>query len=77
MYFINHPFREWIQSKKYLMPDLLLIWCCCTNGIKGNNVQGKLHLWVDIFPWDRNLPPPTNILPRESQKMVLRYIYVI
>jgi len=36
--------------------------------------QGKIHLWVDIFPYNDSVPPPISIAPRQPQKFVLRCI---
>ena len=36
--------------------------------------QGKLHMWVDIFPKDSNIPNPVDISLRKPQKYVLRVI---
>ena len=36
--------------------------------------QGQLHMWVDIFPNDGNIPAPVDISPRKPVKYVLRII---
>eukprot|EP00731_Ephydatia_muelleri_P036905 Em0351g5a len=37
--------------------------------------QGKLHMWVDIFPkTGANIPPPIDISPRKPEKYYLRIV---
>ncbi|CAG2067097.1 unnamed protein product, partial [Timema podura] len=36
--------------------------------------QGKVELWVDMFPDDDNFPPSVNITPRQPVKYELRVI---
>ena len=38
------------------------------------HTQGQLHMWVDIFPNDGNVPPPIDISPRKPEKYVLRIV---
>ena len=30
--------------------------------------QGKLHMWIDLFPYNDSIPAPIAINPREPQK---------
>jgi len=36
--------------------------------------QGKLHMWIDLFPYNDSIPAPIAINPREPQKYILRCI---
>ncbi|XP_064383023.1 myoferlin-like isoform X2 [Halichondria panicea] len=36
--------------------------------------QGQLHMWVDMFRKDGNIPPPVDVSPRKPQKYVLRIV---
>lgn len=36
--------------------------------------QGQLHMWVDIFRKDFNIPNPVDINPRKPEKYVLRLV---
>ena len=36
--------------------------------------QGKLHMWVDIFPNDNNVPNPVDVSLRKPEKYVLRVV---
>ncbi|XP_063694280.1 myoferlin-like isoform X6 [Bolinopsis microptera] len=36
--------------------------------------QGKLHMWIDLFPYNESIPAPIAINPREPQKYILRCI---
>ncbi len=36
--------------------------------------QGKLHMWVDIFPKDTNIPNPVDVSLRKPEKYMLRIV---
>ena len=36
--------------------------------------QGQLHMWVDIFRKDLNLPNPIDVSPRKPEKYILRVV---
>lgn len=36
--------------------------------------QGQLHMWVDMFSMDLNLPGSVDVSPRTTQKYVLRLV---
>ncbi len=36
--------------------------------------QGQLHMWVDIFRKDVNIPDPVAVSPRKPDKYVLRLV---
>ncbi|KAM5305508.1 LOW QUALITY PROTEIN: fer-1-like protein 4 [Glossophaga mutica] len=42
----------------------------CSPGL----LQGSLHMWIDIFPWDVPAPPPVDIKPRQPISYELRVI---
>ena len=44
------------------------------NPLQPNISQGQLHMWVDIFPKDFNIPDPVSVSPRKPEKYVLRLI---
>ena len=44
------------------------------NPLQPNIPQGKLHMWVDIFPKDTNIPNPVDVSLRKPEKYVLRIV---
>lgn len=44
------------------------------NPLQPSISQGQLHMWVDIFRKDFNIPDPVGISPRKPQKYVLRIV---
>ena len=36
--------------------------------------QGQLHMWVDIFRKNGDIPPPVDVSPRQPQKYELRIV---
>ena len=36
--------------------------------------QGFLRMWVDLFPANRDLPPPIDISPRKAVEHTLRIV---
>ncbi len=44
------------------------------NPLQPNIPQGKLHMWVDIFPKDTNIPNPVDVSLRKPEKFILRVI---
>lgn len=44
------------------------------NPTKPGIEQGKLEMWIDMFPLGMNVPPPVNISPRMPKSYELRVI---
>jgi len=44
------------------------------NPLQPSISQGQLHMWVDIFRKDFNIPDPVDISPRKPEKYVLRVV---
>ena len=36
--------------------------------------QGQLHMWVDIFKTEWEIPPPVDVSPRKPEKYILRVV---
>ncbi len=47
---------------------------CLSNLLRPNICQGKLHMWVDIFPKNTIIPNPVDVSLRRPEKYVLRVI---
>ncbi len=44
------------------------------NSLQPGISQGQLHMWVDIFHKNENIPDPVDISPRKADKYVLRVV---
>ena len=44
------------------------------NPLQPNIPQGKLHMWVDVFPKDNNIPNPVDVSLRKPEKYFLRVV---